>query len=99
MWMELLWQVRWLIVKKCEVQRKMEVLITFVVIAVIAVFIIRMLGWAIAPFIGNIFAGGALYWIIDAFIFRLPWNFIDAVIVALFGIPGTIVIAIFRGLF
>lgn len=77
----------------------MEVLLTFIVIAVIAIFIIRMLGWALAPFIGNIIAGGALYWLIDAFVFNLPWSFLDAVIVAFFGVPGTIVIAIFRGLF
>ena len=69
----------------------LNTLITFVVVAIIAILIFRVLGWALAPFIGNIIAGGLLYWLIDAMLMKLP--------VALFGIPGTIVIAICRALF
>lgn len=76
-----------------------EVFITFVVVAIIFVFFLRFLGWMITPFIGNIIAGGALYWFVDAFIFHLPWSFLDAVIVAIFGVPGTVAIWICRWLF
>ncbi|MCI5836350.1 MAG: ABC transporter permease [Veillonellaceae bacterium] len=75
------------------------VALTFIVIAVVAVLVVRFLGWALAPFIGNIIAGGLLYWLIDALLMRLPWTMLDAIIVALFGVPGTIAIAIFRALF
>ncbi|MDU3214314.1 MAG: ABC transporter permease [Negativicoccus succinicivorans] len=77
----------------------LNTLITFVVVAIIAILIFRVLGWALAPFIGNIIAGGLLYWLIDAMLMKFPWTFLDAIIVALFGIPGTIVIAICRALF
>lgn len=75
------------------------VALTFIVIAVVAVLVVRFLGWALAPFIGNIIAGGLLYWLIDALLMRLPWTMLDAIIVALFGVPGTIAVAIFRALF
>ncbi len=76
-----------------------EAIITFLVIGAIVVFIVRFLGWMVTPFIGNILTGGILYWFIDAFLFSLPWSFLDAMLVALFGVPGTIVIALFRGIF
>lgn len=75
------------------------VVLTFIVVAVVAVLVVRFLGRALAPFIGNIIAGGLLYWLIDALLMRLPWSMLDAIIVALFGAPGTIVIAICRALF
>lgn len=75
-----------------------EVLITFVVVAVIAIFILRILGWVIAPFIGNIIAGGLLYWAIDAFLIPMKYSFLDAVVVAFFGVPGTLVLALLNWL-
>lgn len=71
----------------------MEVLITFIVVAVIAIFILRILGWVIGPFIGNIIAGGLLYWVIDAFLIPMKYGFLDAIIVAFFGVPGTLFLA------
>lgn len=78
----------------------LEVGIVFLVVAVIVVMIAKFLGWALRPFIGNIIAGGVVYWLIDALgMVALPWSVLDAVIVAFFGVPGTIAIAICRAIF
>ena len=44
-------------------------------------------------------ATGAGMTLLCTMLMKLPWTFWDAIIVALFGIPGTIVIAICRALF
>ena len=50
---------------------------------------------AIVPFLGNIIMCGALYLFLDAFhIVTLDWSFFDAIVVAVFGVPGTISLAL-----
>ncbi len=77
-----------------------EVGLVFLITAVIVILIAKFLGWALRPFIGNIIAGGIAYWLIDALgLVALPWSLLDVLIVAFFGMPGTIVIALWRAIF
>lgn len=78
----------------------LEIGVVFLITAAIMIMIAKFLGWALSPFIGNIIAGGVVYWLIDALgLVALPWSVLDAIIVAFFGVPGTIVIAICRAIF
>lgn len=77
-----------------------EIGIVFLVTAAVVIGIIKVIGWALSPFIGNILVGGVLYWLIDALgIVALPWSWLDALIVAFFGVPGTLCIAVWRAIF
>lgn len=66
--------------------------------AIICVFILcKFLSCAVFPLVGNIIAGGILYYILDAFsIIPMQWSVFDAIVIAIFGIPGTIFIALLR---
>ena len=67
----------------------------FVFAALLVRLLVTFIGCAVAPFLGNIIAGGMLYFFIDAFhIVPMDWSFFDAVVVALFGVPGTIFLAV-----
>ena len=55
----------------------------FVFAALLVLLLVKFIGCAVAPFLGNIIAGGMLYFFIDAFH-----------IVPLFGVPGTIFLAV-----
>jgi len=73
------------------------VVFVFVLFVLLMFLLIKFIGCAIAPFMGNILAGGILYVLIDAFeIVKLDWSFFDAVVVAVFGIPGTIFLAVWE---
>ena len=75
------------------------IIFVFVFLAVLMYFTIKCIGCAIAPFMGNIIAGGILYILIDSFhIVKMDWSLFDAVIVAIFGVPGTIFLAIWEAL-
>lgn len=69
-----------------------------IITAVICVFIFsKFLSLAVFPLVGNIIAGGILYYILDAFsIIPMQWSVFDAIVIAIFGIPGTIFIALLR---
>lgn len=70
-------------------------IVPFLIAAVLILLLVKFIGCAIAPFLGNIVLGGALYLFLDAFhIVKLDWSFFDAVVVAVFGVPGTIFLAI-----
>ena len=57
----------------------------------------KFLSCAIFPLLGNIIAGGILYYLLDALqIVHMHWSTFDIVIVAIFGIPGTIFLALLR---
>ena len=66
--------------------------------AIICVFILcKFLSCAVLPLIGNIIAVGILYYILDAgSIIQMQWSVFDAIVIAIFGIPGTIFIALLR---
>lgn len=71
------------------------VVFVFIFLAALMLFAVKFIGCAIAPFMGNIVAGGILYFFIDAFhIVHMDWSLFDAFIVALFGVPGTIFLAL-----
>ena len=69
-----------------------------VITAIICVFILcKFLSCAVFPLVGNIIAGGILYYILDAFsIIQMHWSVFDAIVIAIFGVPGTIFIALLR---
>ena len=69
-----------------------------VITAIICVFILcKFLSCAVFPLVGNIIAGGILYYILDAFsIIQMQWSVFDAIVIAIFGIPGTVFIALLR---
>lgn len=70
-------------------------IIPFLIAAALILLLVKFIGCAIAPFLGNIVMGGALYFFLDAFhIVKLDWGFFDALIVAVFGVPGTIFLAV-----
>ena len=65
--------------------------------AVIVILVVKLIGCAVMPFISNIIAGGALYWLLDAVsIVKMHWSVTDALIIAVFGVPGTVVLALYR---
>lgn len=67
----------------------------FLFAAGLVLLLVKFIGCAVAPFLGNIVAGGMLYFFRDAFhLVHMDWSFFDAVVVALFGVPGTIFLAI-----
>lgn len=67
----------------------------FVLAAGLLLLLVKLIGCAIAPFLSNIIAGGILYFFLDAFhIIPMDWSLFDALVVALFGVPGTIFLAI-----
>lgn len=73
------------------------IIIAFLIVALLMYFLIKFIGCALAPFMGNIVAGGILYLLIDAFgLVTLDWSFFDAVVVAVFGVPGTLVLAVWE---
>lgn len=75
------------------------VVFVFVLIALLLILAVKLIGCAILPFMGNIIAGGILYMLIDAFhIVKMDWSLFDAVVVALFGVPGTIFLAIWEAI-
>ena len=44
--------------------------------------------------------GGLLYYVINLLhIVHMPWSFFDIVVIAIFGIPGTVFLAIFHFFF
>lgn len=70
-------------------------IVPFLIAAAVILLLVKFIGCAIAPFLGNIVLGGALYLFLDAFhIVTLDWSFFDAVVVAVFGVPGTIFLAL-----
>lgn len=76
------------------------IIAAFLIVVLLMFFLLKFLGWALAPFMGNIVAGGILYFLIDAFrIVTLDWSFFDAVVVAVFGVPGTLFLAVWEALF
>lgn len=79
----------------------MSISITGIITAAVCIFLLwKFLSCAVFPLLGNIILGGLLYYIIDLLqIVHMPWNFFDIVIIAIFGIPGTIFLALFRFFF
>lgn len=69
--------------------------------AIVGIYILRkFLSCGIFTLIGNIIIGGILYYLIDALhIVRMSWSFIDWIIIAFFGTPGTIFLALWHAFF
>ena len=68
---------------------------------VFGVFLLwKFLSCAVFPLLGNIILGGLLYYVINLLhIVHMPWSFFDIVVIAIFGIPGTVFLAIFHFFF
>ncbi len=79
----------------------MGVSIVGLITAAVCIFIFwKFLSCAVFPLIGNIIAGGILYYALDALqVVRMHWSVFDAIVVAIFGIPGTIFLALLRFFF
>ncbi len=64
-----------------------------------------VLGWkflsgAVFPVLGTSILGGLLYYVINLLhIVHMQWSFFDIVVIAIFGIPGTVFLAIFHFFF
>lgn len=70
-------------------------------IAAVCIFLLwKFLSCAVFPLLGNIILGGILYYLIDWLeLVRLTWSLFDIIVVAIFGVPGTIFLAVFHFLF
>lgn len=73
--------------------------LSIIIFALLGIYVLRkILSCGIFTLIGNIFIGGILYYLIDALrIVPMPWSFLDIVIIAFFGTPGTIFLALWHG--
>lgn len=68
--------------------------ITSIIVVVISVFLFAKFAKKI---IVNILFGGALYVLVDYLaIVPMTWSTLDGIIIALLGVPGTILIIIYR---
>lgn len=66
--------------------------ITSLIIVVIAFLVVSKF---VKKIIGNIVMGGILFWLLNTLgITHMVWNTIHGSVVALFGVPGTIVLAL-----
>lgn len=66
--------------------------ITSAIVIVIALF---LFAGFVKKIVGNIIMGGILFWLLNSFgITHMVWNTLNGIIVALFGVPGTLVLAI-----
>ena len=66
--------------------------ITSVILIVIAFLCFASI---VKKLIGNIIMGGILFWLLNTLgITHMVWNTVHGMVVALFGVPGTIVLAI-----
>ncbi len=66
--------------------------ITSAIVIVIALF---LFAGFVKKIVGNIIMGGILFWLLNSFgITHMVWNTLNGIIVALFGVPGTIILAI-----
>lgn len=72
----------------------------FLLFLFLGVAVFKLAGCTAYACLGNIICGGAIYWFLDAFhIVAMRWTLLDGIIVALLGIPGTLLIALYRLLF
>lgn len=68
--------------------------ITSIIVVVLALFLFAKF---VKKIIVNILFGGALYVLVDYLnIVHMPWSTLDGIIVALLGIPGTVILTIYR---
>ncbi len=68
--------------------------ITGVIIVVLAFLLFAKF---VKKIIGNIIMGGVLFWLLNTLgITHMVWDTMNGIIVALFGIPGTLILAIFN---
>lgn len=68
--------------------------ITGIIVALAAFLLVKRM---VKGIITNIIMGGALYFFLDAFnIVKMSWSIMDGIVVALLGIPGTIILALFK---
>ena len=66
--------------------------ITSVILIVIAFLCFASM---VKKLIGNIIMGGVLFWLLNTLgINHMVWNTVNGIVVALFGVPGTIILAI-----
>ena len=66
--------------------------ITSLIIVVIAFLLFAKF---VKKIIGNIVMGGLLFWLLNTLgITHMVWNTVQGMIVALFGVPGTVVLAL-----
>ncbi len=66
--------------------------ITSVILIVIAFLCFASM---VKKLIGNIIMGGVLFWLLNTLgITHMVWNTVNGIVVALFGVPGTIILAI-----
>ena len=66
--------------------------ITSLIIVVIAFLLCAKF---VKKIIGNIVMGGLLFWLLNTLgITHMVWNTINGTIVALFGVPGTVILAL-----
>ena len=75
----------------------MDASIVGLITSVVCIFLLwKFLSCAVFPLLGNIILGGLLYYVINLLhIVHMPWSFFDIVVIAIFGIPGTVFLAIF----
>lgn len=76
----------------------MDASIVGLITSAVCIFLLwKFLSCAVFPLLGNIILGGLLYYVINLLhIVHMPWSFFDIVVIAIFGIPGTVFLAIFH---
>lgn len=79
----------------------MDASIVGLIISAVCIFLLwKFLSCAVFPLLGNIILGGLLYYVINLLhIVHMQWSFFDIVVIAIFGIPGTVFLAIFHFFF
>ena len=79
----------------------MDASIVGLITSAVCIFLLwKFLSCAVFPLLGNIILGGLLYYVINLLhIVHMQWSFFDIVVIAIFGIPGTVFLAIFHFFF
>ena len=66
--------------------------IVSIIVIIVAVLLFTRF---VKKILGNIIMGGVLFWLLNAFgITHMVWNTTHGIIVALFGVPGTLILAL-----
>ena len=66
--------------------------ITGIIIVALAFFLFAKF---VKKIIGNIIMGGVLFWLLNTLgITHMVWDTMNGIIVALFGVPGTLILAV-----
>lgn len=76
----------------------MDASIVGLITSAVCIFLLwKFLSCAVFPLLGNIILGGLLYYVINLLhIVHMQWSFFDIIVIAIFGIPGTVFLAIFH---